>query len=125
MAARRIRPSRGPNAKPPTDCLAARFSHVFDAAADNFEVFVHLKQQDVGWVVRACQTHRIVLDPQGQRRALSELLAEAPSAGTYQLLLRSRKDQPARKALLEVRSVPLEMPIPAQPTPYMRAGGIQ
>jgi hypothetical protein len=98
---------------------------VFDAGADNFEVFCHLKQHDVGWVVRACQKHRIVLDSQGQRRALSELLDQAPSAGTDQLFLRSRKNQPAREALLEVRHVRIEMPIPAQPTPYMKTCGIQ
>jgi hypothetical protein len=104
---------------------ATRFIHVLDAGADNFEVFCHLKQQGVGWVVRAAQKHRIVLDSQGQRRELSELLKREPSAGMYKLFLRSRKNQPAREALLDVRFVPIEMPIPAQPTPYMRACGIQ
>lgn len=103
----------------------ARFIHVFDAGADNFEVFCRLKQQGVGWVVRACQKHRIVLDQKGDRRELSQLLEQAPSAGMYKLHLRSRKNQPAREAVLDVRFVPIEMPIPAQPTPYMRACGIQ
>ncbi len=104
---------------------AARFLHVFDAGADNFEVFCHFKQQDAGFVVRASQKHRVVLDQQGQRRKLSEVLRRAPSAGMYQLCLRSRKNQPAREALLEVRVTPLEMPIPAQPTPDLRACGFQ
>ena len=52
--------------------------------------------------------------------------AEArPSAGLYKLSLRSRKNQPAREALLEVRFAAIEMPIPAQPTPYMRACGLE
>jgi hypothetical protein len=103
---------------------AARFIHVFDAGADNFEVFCRMKQQGVGWVVRAAQKHRIVLDSQGQRRELSEVLRREPSAGHYKLSLRSRKNQPAREALLEVRCAALEMPIPAQATPYMSACGI-
>jgi hypothetical protein len=103
----------------------ARFLHVLDAGADNFEVFCHLKQQDVGWVVRASQKHRIVLDGKGNRRELSEWLQSQPSAGMYKLFLRSRKNQPAREALLEVRFTALEMPLPAQSTPFMRACGIQ
>ena len=103
----------------------ARFIHVLDAAADNFEVFCHLKQHDAGWVVRAAQTHRIVLDNKGQRRELAALLQSAPSAGLYKLSLRSRKNQPAREALLEVRFTALDMPIPAQPTPFMKASGFQ
>src|SRR5690606_5357140 len=63
----------------------ARFIHVLDAGADNFEVFCHLKQQDVGWVVRASQKHRIVLDGKGKRQELSELLESQPSAGMYKL----------------------------------------
>ena len=107
-----------------TPAGAARFIHVFDAGADNFEVFCHMKQQGVGWVVRASQKHRVVLDSQGQRRELSEVLRREPSAGLYKLSLRSRKNQPAREALLEVRFVAIEMPIPAQATPYMSACGI-
>jgi hypothetical protein len=104
---------------------AARFLHVLDAGADNFEVFCHLQQQEVGWVVRASQKHRIVLDSQGQRRELLEVVQAESSAGMYELCLRSRKNQPARKALLDVRFASIEMPIPAQPTPYMRACGIK
>ncbi|MEX1223100.1 MAG: IS4 family transposase [Pirellulales bacterium] len=103
----------------------ARFIHVLDAGADNYEVFCHLKQQEAGWVVRASQKHRMVLDGRGQRRQLSELLESAPAAGRYTLSLRSRKNQPAREALLEVRFVRLEMPIPTQPTPFMKACGIK
>lgn len=103
----------------------AHFIHVFDAGADNFEVFCHLKQQGVGFVVRASQTHRIVLDSQGQRRELSEVLRREPSAGLYQLSLRSRKNPPAREALLEVRFAAIEMPIPRQATPYMKACGLE
>lgn len=103
----------------------AKFIHVLDAGADNFEVYCHLKQQEAGWVVRAAQTHRIVLDKKGERRKLSELLQSTPSAGHYVLSLRSRKDQPAREALVEVRFVAFEMPRPIHPTPFMKACGIQ
>ena len=47
-----------------------------------------------------------------------------PLAGTYELALRARGPQPARTATIEVRCVPLQMPLPQQATPFMKSCGI-
>ena len=102
----------------------ARFVHVFDAGADNFEVYCHLQRQGCGWIVRASQKHRIVLDAAGERAELLDLVRQQPLAGTYQLWLRARKNQAARTAKLELRFAPLRMPLPRQATPFMKRCGI-
>jgi hypothetical protein len=102
----------------------ARFIHVFDAGADNFEVFCHLGRQRCGWVVRAAQQQRWVQTTDGQRVRLLDLVQAQPLAGTYELSLRARGPQPARIATIEVRHTPLLMPLPQQPTPFMKACGI-
>ena len=103
---------------------SARFIHVFDAGADNFEVFCHLQIQQSGWVVRAAQKHRVVYDAQGRGTPLLRLAAQQPLAGTYELSLRARKNQAARTATIEVRFAAMSMPLPAQKTPFMEQCGI-
>ena len=100
-----------------------RFIHVFDAGADNFEVFCHLQQQRCGWIVRAAQQQRWVQTAGGGRVPLLDLVQTQPLAGTYELSLRARGPQPARTATIEVRCAPLLMPRPRQATPFMKACG--
>jgi len=97
------------------------FIHVCDRGADNFEVFCHLLENRCGWVVRASSLHRKILDPTGEKAPLSEYLATLPVAGNYELQVRSRKKQPARTAMLEVRFGTLKVPVPARKSPYVRA----
>lgn len=103
---------------------AARFIHIFDAGADNYEVYCHLQIQQCGWVVRAAQKDRVVLDAEGSRINLTPLVGQQPLAGVYDLPLRSRKNQPPRTAIIEVRFVSLSMPVPVQKTPFMKQCGI-
>jgi hypothetical protein len=104
---------------------AARFVHVFDAGADNYEVYCHLQQQRCGWVVRAAQKHRVVHAAQAGRVPLQELVSRQPVAGTYELSLRTRPHQPARTAHIEVRIAALTMPAPANKSEFMKQCGIQ
>jgi len=53
----------------------ARFVHVCDRGADNFEVYCHLLEQRAGWVIRAAQLKRCVRDAAGQDCSLEEALA--------------------------------------------------
>lgn len=106
---------------PPPD---ARFIHVLDAGADNIEVYCHLHQQRAGWVIRVAQKHRIVLDESGERLPLKDHIAAQPLAGTYELSLRARKNQPARTATLEVRCASLSMPMPGRKTPFIKQCGL-
>ncbi len=104
--------------RPPED---VEFVHVCDRGADNFEVFCHLLDQRSDWVVRASTLHRVILTPDEERMPLREYLKTLPLAGSYELEVRSRKNQPARTAKLEVRFGSLKMPTPAHKSPYVKA----
>ena len=108
---------------PPPD--ETRFVHVLDAGADNYEVYCHLLSQRAGWVVRAAQHHRMVVDDGGPRVALNELLPAQAVAGTYELSLRARQGQKARTAKVEVRFAPVTMPCPHSASPWVRRYGAQ
>lgn len=94
---------------PPTD---ARFIHICDRGGDNFDVYCHLLEQRAGWVIRASQLKRLVHDNEGCEQSLEQMLADQQAVGSYELEVRANQDQPARTALLEVRSVRLVMPRP-------------
>jgi hypothetical protein len=103
----------------------ARFIHVDDRGADNFDVFCHLLQQRSDWVIRASQLQRVVLDTEGCERPLGPWVSEQPLAGTYDLHVRANQDQPARVAKMEVRFTQVTMPRPrAGVSRYVRDSGI-
>lgn len=106
---------------PPQD---AKFIHVLDAGADNYEVFCHLVIQGAGWVIRAAQLTRIVVDNTGSRRQLRDVLQTLPVIGTYELFVRARDKNPARTAKVEVRSGQITMPAPQFKSPFLRQNGI-
>jgi hypothetical protein len=103
----------------------ARFIHVCDRGADNFEVYCHLRQQRAGWVIRAAQLKRSVLDADGRECSLDALMRAAPLQNTYELQVSANRDQPARTAQIEVRCARLVMPRPRSGmSRYVRESGI-
>jgi hypothetical protein len=98
----------------------ARFIHVFDRGADNFEVYCRLLMQRADWVVRAAQLTRNVHDGEGGLQQLSSLLRGLPCAGTYELSLRRTEQHPPRTAKLEVRFSQIGMPTTRVRSPYLR-----
>jgi hypothetical protein len=102
----------------------ARFIHVCDRGADNFEVYCHLRANRADWVIRAAQLHRTVLDAVGERRALRDILQEQSCAGAYDLQVRANKQQPARTARIEVRFTKFTMPQPQHISKYIRQSGL-
>lgn len=109
---------------PPPD--QARFVHLCDAGADNFEIYCHLLEQRAGWVIRAAQLKRLVRDDEHRERSLNQVLQDQPVAGSYELQLRANKDQPARTALLEVRWARVTMPRPKTGVSrYVRSRGVR
>lgn len=90
----------------------ARFIHICDRGADNFDVYCHLLKQKAGWVIRAAQLTRRVRDAAGREHSLDEVLRAALLLGTYELQVRANGDQPARIALIEVRATQIMMPRP-------------
>jgi len=90
----------------------AKFLHVCDRGADNFDVYCHLLEQRCGWVIRAAQLERRVRDTQGVERPLPEILNSRPVLGAYELTVQANQSQPARTALVEVRCARIVMPRP-------------
>ncbi len=97
-----------------------QFIHVLDRGADNFEVYCHAQEQGAGWVVRASQLERKIVTPPGKKMRLRQYLQQLPVAGSYELYLRARPNQPARWAKLEVCYGALSMPVPAQKSRYVQ-----
>lgn len=103
----------------------ARFIHVCDRGADNFDVYCHLVQQRAGWVIRAAQLTRVVYGEQCSERSLDDVLREQRSIGTYELQVPANKEQPARIARIEVRHARIRMPRPQSGvSQFVRDSGI-
>jgi hypothetical protein len=98
----------------------ARFIHVCDRGADNFEIYCHLLEQRAGWVIRAAQLTRIVQDSEGCERSLNELVCAASEQGAYELEVPANNKQPARTAQIEVRWARVTMPRPKAASAYVR-----
>ena len=99
----------------------ASYVYVCDRGADNFEVFCHLQQNNADWVIRAKAKNRKLLTPAGETVTLSKLLGRLTTRGQYELELRTRPDQPARTATIEVSSGQALMPVPRQTSPWIRS----
>jgi hypothetical protein len=99
-----------------------KYIHVFDAGADNLEVFCHLQQQEVGWVVRAAQLQRTVRveDASQTSGPLQARLKEQPCLGTYTLKVEAGKKRQTRTATLEVRTCQVTINRPKRRTPYLK-----
>lgn len=99
---------------------AVHWVHVLDRGGDNFEVFCHIRTHGGDAVVRASSMQRHVVTATGDKQPLAQYLQQLPSAGSYVLHLRARKDQPARDATLEVRFGSLTMPRPTTCSAYAK-----
>ncbi len=99
------------------------FRHVFDAASDNYELFCHLARSGCEWVLRACQTHRIVFTTDGARQPLQEALSAQPVCGVKSITVKPQPGQVGRTAEAEVRFVPVTVPRPHATTPWVREHG--
>ena len=98
-----------------------QYVHVFDRGADNFEVYCHLLQQRGEWVVRASKMSRYVLTETSEAPVpLQDCLPQLDRLGSYALRLRSRGEQPAREAQLEVRVGRVKIPRPRHVSPWVR-----
>jgi hypothetical protein len=104
----------------------ARYVHVCDRGADNFDVYCHLVTQRVGWVIRAAQLQRRVRDEQQRVVRLDAAIRRSPCLGTYQLEVTANKGQPARTAHIEVRVSEIAVPRPKSGVSrYARNTGIE
>jgi hypothetical protein len=104
----------------------ARFIHLCDRGADNFDVFCHLVEQQAGWVIRAAQLKRLVRDEANRECSLEDALCGQPLLGSYELKVAASRDQAARMAQMEVRCARIVMTRPkAGISTYVRNCGIE
>jgi len=90
-----------------------------DRGADSFEVFCHFVAQQADWVVRASSLHRVILTPDAEEVPLSAYLLTLPLAARTNETPRASRTTRA-DAKLEVRFGKLQMPAPAQQSPYVK-----
>ena len=102
----------------------ARYIHVFDRGGDQFELYCRILRTQTGWVGRAAQLKRKIRTPQGENMALSACLEQLPVAGTYTLQLVTNKEQPARRATMEVRFGCVLVPKPKHASKWVKESGI-
>jgi hypothetical protein len=110
---------------------AAFIIHVCDRGADDYDFYCHLLQNKVGWVVRASRLNRKVIaksdaaqpDKSAKTQPLEAILDAQPALGTYELELKSNREQPARTAKVEVRCTNIWMPRPVACSPWSKENG--
>jgi len=89
----------------------SRWIYVADRESDFYEPLQICQQHGVDFVIRACQDRRLA-DEAGR---LKEALAKAPVLGETLVEVRSRGGQAARKAIVEIRSVRVDLDGPWRP----------
>lgn len=99
----------------------AEYVCVCDRGADNFEVLCHLQQQKSGWLIRVKSKNRKVLTADGESIRLSKYLTTLPVLGSYELSLRSTRNEESRIATLEVLSGRVCVPMPRHKSPYVKS----
>jgi hypothetical protein len=104
----------------------ARFIHLCDRGADNFDVYCHLLEQQTGWVIRAAQLKRRVRDDVNRECSLEDALHGQAVLGSYELKVPANDDQPARTAHMEMRCARIVMPRPKTGiSRYVRDRGVE
>jgi hypothetical protein len=83
---------------PPGGC---RWTLVADREADIFDLIADCRRKGVDFVIRAAQPRRLL----GREGSPLDAAAGSPALGRFDLMLRARPGQPARRAVIEVRSV--------------------
>jgi hypothetical protein len=89
----------------------SRWIYVADRESDFYEPLQICQQHGVDMVIRACQDRRLA----DQAGRLKEALAKAPVLGKTTVEVRSRGGQAARKAVVEMRSVRVDLDGPWRP----------
>lgn len=98
----------------------ARFIHVMDSEADDFEVIYRIREARCDWLIRGCHQNRKILTPEGNEQALGEYLATLPVQGSYELKVRKRGRRQARTAKLDVHVGTFSMPAPRHQSAYVQ-----
>jgi hypothetical protein len=94
--------------RPPSGC---RWIYIADRESDFYEPMQICQQAGIDFVIRGFQDRRLA-DESGKLR---EALAQAPVLGESTVELRSRSGEPARRAIVELRGVQVDLDGPWRP----------
>lgn len=97
-----------------------RWLHVYDRAADDYEIFCRARLNQCGWVIRGCRLNRIILTPEGQETTLEEHLADQPVSCTETLEVPATAKCKVRTALLYLRFAAMSVPRPRITNAWIR-----
>jgi hypothetical protein len=101
-------------------CLGMKWIHVCDRGADDFEVFCRARQQQCGFVIRAARLNRKVLNAEGKKLRVDEVLRELPLRGIRKIAVKADRKSPARTAVVELRYSTIFIPRPRVLTPWLK-----
>jgi hypothetical protein len=102
---------------PPT---GAKWLHVCDRAADDFEVMLRAMRQGCGFVIRASRLNRKVQTIDGRTMPLDHLPREWQSVGVHELTVKDETTGKSRVARLEIRFGEMLLPKPQITTAWIR-----
>jgi hypothetical protein len=89
----------------------SQWIYVADRESDFYEPLQICQQHGVDFVIRACQDRRLA----NETGHLAEALAKAPVLGQSTVAVRARAGQPARTAIVELRSLRVDLDGPWRP----------
>lgn len=98
----------------------SQWIHVFGRGGDNFEAMCSIRHTGCDWVIRAAKLNRKVIDEQGEKRYLSEVIKDGELLGSYKLHLRSRQGVKARTAHINVSVARVIFQKPQHRSPWLR-----
>jgi hypothetical protein len=99
----------------------AKWIHVCDRGADDYEVFGRALKQGCGFVIRAARLNRSVFDAQGKKKmSLERFLNGLAVRRTSTIAVRPGHNGPGRKATVEIRFGQVLVPVPRVKTPWMK-----
>jgi hypothetical protein len=94
--------------RPPEGC---QWIYIADRESDFYEPIQRCQQLGIGFIIRGCQDRRLA----EEAGKLREVLARSPVLGQSTVELRSRGGEPARTAIVEFRSVQVDLDGPWRP----------
>jgi hypothetical protein len=98
----------------------AKWLHVCDRAADDFEVMLRAIRQGCGFVIRASKLNRKVLASDGRPLPLDQLPREWSAQGMREISVKDETSRKPRVARLEIRFGEVLLPQPCVTTAWIR-----
>ena len=104
--------------RPPS---GAKWLHVCDRGADDYEVYCRSYLNECGWVIRVARLNRKIQNLQGTTLELGEHIGQQPIHGHCPVKVPRQGTRPARTADVSIRFAALRMPPPSRGNDWITA----